>query len=280
MRAHLDFIIHHFKDFVKIKTAYIDCGGVLPDDRSRLLPAVSQRVHQRAHHAEDMLFDVRFDELRWNHLTSFCLLAVTFCDAKLQKQPIYILKECFTHFPTRPSSSILKNEMLTKLWFKVWSSVAHSFVDPEKRFRNLFHPEQLEKVEFPFRFTISLEMGIKFSQWNRFLWFTGRFSLIHSVPGEWLSIIVARAACVPVNSVSATRPLPRPCARSLPLPTDLLAQRTCLPRRQCRPRLQTPRTYLPLRAPPRTHTWSSPSSPSSSRTSHCSILLRSRPLCR
>ena len=64
--------------------------------------------------------------------------------------------------------------MLTKLWFKVWSSVAHSFVDPEKRFRNLFHSEHLEKVEFLFRFTISWEMGVKFSQWNRFLWF--RFS--------------------------------------------------------------------------------------------------------
>ena len=63
-----------------------------------------------------------------------------------KKQPIYILKECSTHFPTRPSSSFLKNEMLTKLWFKVWSSVAHSFVDPEKRFRNLFHSEQLEKL--------------------------------------------------------------------------------------------------------------------------------------
>ena len=66
--------------------------------------------------------------------------------------------------------------MLTKLWFKVWSSVTHSFVDPENYFRNLFHPEQLEEVEFPFRFTISWEMGIKFSQWNRFSWFTGRFS--------------------------------------------------------------------------------------------------------
>ena len=63
-----------------------------------------------------------------------------------KEQPIYILKESFTNFPTRPSSSILKNEMLTKLWFKVWSSVAHSFVDPEKRFRNLFHSEQLEQL--------------------------------------------------------------------------------------------------------------------------------------
>ena len=95
--------------------------------------------------------------------------------------------------------------MLTKLWFKGWSSVAHSFVDPENRFRNLFHSEQLEKVEFPFRFTISWEMSIKFSQWNRFSSFTGRFSQIHNVPGEWLSIIVAHAACVPVNSVSATK---------------------------------------------------------------------------
>ena len=63
-----------------------------------------------------------------------------------KQQPIYILKECFTHFPTRQSSSILKNEMLTKLLFKIRSSVAHSFVDPEKRFRNLFHSEQLEKL--------------------------------------------------------------------------------------------------------------------------------------
>ena len=93
--------------------------------------------------------------------------------------------------------------MLTKLWFKVWSSVAHSFVDHEKRFRKLFHSEQLEKVEFRFSLTISWEMGIKFSQWNRFSWFS--FSKIHNVPGEWLSIIVANAACVPVNSVSATK---------------------------------------------------------------------------
>ena len=56
----------------------------------------------------------------------------------------------------------------------VQSLVAHSFVHPEKRFRNLFHQEQIEKVEFPFRFTISWEMGIKFSQWNIFSLF--RFS--------------------------------------------------------------------------------------------------------
>ena len=93
--------------------------------------------------------------------------------------------------------------MLPKLWFKIWCSVAHSIVDPEKRLRNLFHSEQVEKVEFPFRFKMSWKMGIKFSHWNRFWWF--RFSWIHNVPGEWLIIIVAHAARVPINSVSATK---------------------------------------------------------------------------
>ena len=120
-----------------------------------------------------------------------------------KQQPIYILTESFTHFPTRPSSSILKNEMLTKLWLKVWSSVARSFVDPEKRFRNLFHSEQLEKLNSLSGLQHDGEMGIMFSQWNRFPWL--RFSKIHNVPGEWLSIIVAHAAWVPVNSVSATK---------------------------------------------------------------------------
>ena len=93
--------------------------------------------------------------------------------------------------------------MLTKLWFKVWSSVAHSFVDPEKRFRNLFHSEQLEKLNSLSGLHYHGEKGIKFSQGKRFSWF--RFSMIHNVQGEWLSIIVAPAACVPVNSVSATK---------------------------------------------------------------------------
>ena len=64
--------------------------------------------------------------------------------------------------------------MLTKLWFKVWSSVAHSFKDPEERFRNLFHSEQLEKLNSLSGLQYHGEMGIKFSQWNRFSWF--RFS--------------------------------------------------------------------------------------------------------
>ena len=64
--------------------------------------------------------------------------------------------------------------MLTKLWFKVWSSVAHSFVDPEKHFRNLFHSEQLEKLNSLSGLQYHGEMGIKFFQWNRFSWF--RFS--------------------------------------------------------------------------------------------------------
>ena len=64
--------------------------------------------------------------------------------------------------------------MLTKLWFKVWSSVAHSFVDPENRFRNLFHSEQLEKLNSLSGLQYHGEMVIKFSQWNRFSWF--RFS--------------------------------------------------------------------------------------------------------
>ena len=42
------------------------------------------------------------------------------------------LRECFTHFPTKPSSSILENEdlVLTKLWLKVRSLDTSSFVDP------------------------------------------------------------------------------------------------------------------------------------------------------
>ena len=59
------------------------------------------------------------------------------------------------------------------------------------------------KVEFPFRFTLSWEMGTKLSQWNRFSWF--RFSKIHNVPGEWLSSIAAHIGWVPVNSVSTTK---------------------------------------------------------------------------
>ena len=172
--------------------------------------------------------------------------------------------------------------MLTKLWFKVWSSVAHSFVDPEKRFRNFFHSEQLEKVEFPFRFTISWEIGIKLSRWNKFSWF--RFSrFTTSQVSGWASLFSTLLAFLS-TAFPRPRPLPRLCARPLPLstplPTDLLAKRTRPPRFQCRPRLQTPRTSLPLLALLRTHTWSSPSSPSSSRTSNRSILLRSRPLCR
>ena len=90
------------------------------------------------------------------------------------------------------------------MWFKVWSSVAHSFVDPEKHFRNLFYSEQLEKLNSLSGLQYHGEKGIKFSQWNRFSWF--RFSKkSHNVPGEWLRIIVAHAACVHVNSVSATK---------------------------------------------------------------------------
>ena len=108
--------------------------------------------------------------------------------------------------------------MLTKLWFKVRSSVAHSFVDPENRFRNLFHSEQLEKLNSLSGLQYHGEMGIKFSQWNRFSWF--RFSWIHNVPGEWLSIIVAHAACVPVNSVSATKALDLASTSASPNPSS------------------------------------------------------------
>ena len=98
------------------------------------------------------------------------------------------------------------------------------------------------------------------------------------------ALLLPTLLAFPSTAFPRPRPLPRPCARPLPLPTplqtDLLAQRTRPPRPRCRLRLQTPRTSLPLRAPPRTHTWSSSSSPSSSRTSHRSVLLRSCPLCR
>ena len=46
-------------------------------------------------------------------------------------------------------------------------------------------------------------MGTKLSQWNRLSWF--RFSRIHNLPGEWLSIFAAHVRWVPVNSVSATK---------------------------------------------------------------------------
>ena len=128
-------------------------------------------------------------------LTSFCLMAVTFCA---------------THIYSERGINALSNK--TKLInFGQWnvdqivvqnfSSVAHSTVDHEKRFSNLFHWEQLGKVEFSLRFPISWEMGIKF-KWNRFSWF--RFFSIYNVPGEWLSIIVAHGGCVPMNSVSVT----------------------------------------------------------------------------
>ena len=47
---------------------------------------------------------------------------------------------------------------------------------PWKTLQELVPLRRAWKVGFPFRFTISLEMGIKFSQWNRFSWFIGRFS--------------------------------------------------------------------------------------------------------
>ena len=58
----------------------------------------------------------------------------------------------------------------------------------------------------------SLSDAIPFSR------FTGSFSWIRNVPGEWLRIFVAHAACVPSTAFPRPRPLYLPCARPLPLP--------------------------------------------------------------
>ena len=76
---------------------------------------------------------------------------------------------------------------------------------PWKTLQELVPLRIVWKSWIPLQVTTAWEMGIKFSQCDRFSWFTGRFSWIPNVPGEWLSVIVAHAACVPVNSVSATK---------------------------------------------------------------------------
>ena len=124
------------------------------------------------------------------------------------------------------------------------------------------------------------KMNTGISYWNR----SGgsdspRFA--KSVVSGWASLLPASTLVgFPPTAFPRSRALSGPCARPLPpptpLPMDLLTQRTHPTRLRWPPQPQTPRTYLPQRAHPKRHTWSSPSLPSSSRTSRRLKLLHSR----